>query len=171
MKNFLLLSYIILLSTSCNWASDFPVIVNGKSDYAIVTPAGATPNEIKAARILQQYIRLSTGLTLPITKENAWKDKPAFFVGKTEKANKFNPSAVKGEGYLLAADDRDIVIYGGSGKGVVYGVYDFLELYMQANKYADEPGKIGEFKTLELPVRLRHEFVPKMVYRQAYYPQ
>lgn len=171
MKNILLLSYIFLLSTSCNWASDFPVIVNGKSDYAIVVPVNATPNETKAAQILQKYIHLSTNLTLPVTKENAWKDKPAFYVGKTERSKKFTPSAISGEGYLLASDDKDIVIYGGSGKGVVYGVYDFLELYMQATKYDEQPGKIAAFKTFELPVRLRHEFVPKMVYRQAYYPQ
>lgn len=170
MKNCLLLIYTILLSTSCNWANDFPVIVNGQTNYAIVTPVEATKNEIKAAQVLQHYIQLSTGVTLPITKENAWKNKPAFFIGKTEKAVKFNPSAISGEGFLLASDDKDIVIYGKSGKGALYGVYEFLEVYFEAQKLDDSPGKIKEFKTVELPIRLRHEYNPPMVYRQAYYP-
>jgi hypothetical protein len=170
MKNFLVLVCLLVTGTSCNWASDFPVVVNGSSAYAIVTPATSTPNEVKAAKILQEYILRATGVTLPVTKENAWADKPAFFIGRTQKAIIFNTPEITGEGYFMASDNQDIVICGGSGKGVVYGVYDFLETYMGGNKYDSAPGKVTEYKILELPSGFRHEYTPAMVYRQAYYP-
>lgn len=170
MKNLCALLLLILLSSSCNWASDFPVVVNNTSAYAIVTPARTTPNEAKAAQILQSYIKLSTGVSLLIVKENTWADKPGFFIGKTIKAQSFSPSPIKGEGYLLASNDRDVLIYGGTGKGVVYGTYAFIEQYLEGKKYADEKGKVAEIKDWELPANFRHEYTPKMVYRQTYYP-
>lgn len=170
MKNFLVLVFLLVTGTSCNWASDFPVVVNGSSAYAIVTPPGPTPNEIKAAKILQEYLLRATGVTLPVTKENAWADKPAFFIGNTQKAATFNSPKITGEGYFMASDNQDIVICGGSGKGVIYGVYEFIETYLKGNKYDTEAGKVAEFKIFELPAGFRHTYTPPMLYRQAYYP-
>lgn len=171
MKNTLLITFLLFFSSSCNWASDFPVVVNGSSAYAIVLPVNPTPNETKAARVLQEYLLKSTATTLPVTKENAWAGKPAFFIGNTQKALGFNPPELKGESYFMAADNQDVIICGGSGKGVLYGVYEFLEKYLAANKYANEPGKVAEYKIFELPSGFRHSFTPAMIYRQAYYPQ
>lgn len=171
MKNFTILLTLILFSTSCNWASDFPVVINNQSSYAIVIPAKNTPNEAKAAAALQKYINLSTGASLLIIKENTWSGNAAFYIGKTQKAKTFNLPAINGEGYYMASNDKDVVICGGSGKGVVYGTYAFIEKYLDGLKLADEIGKVKEQKQWELPANFSYSHTPTFLYRQTYYPQ
>lgn len=170
MKNTILLC-IVLLSTSCNWASDFPVVVNKTSAYAIVVPQNATPHENKAAKALQHYIYLATGTNLLIAKENAWANKPGLFIGKTLKSKTIEIPEIKGDGYFIGTDNQDVVICGGNGKGVVYGAYAFIEKFLGGKKLADEPGKVTEYKQWELPSNYSFTYSPQMIYRQTYYPQ
>ncbi|TAE86701.1 MAG: DUF4838 domain-containing protein [Bacteroidetes bacterium] len=171
MKNTLLLLSIVLLSTSCNWASDFPVVINKTSAYAIVVPEHPTPHENKAAKALQHYILLSTGTTLLVANETVWKDKPGLFIGNTQKSKTVQIPEISGEGYFMGSDNQDVIIYGKQGKGVIYGTYAFIEKYLGGIKLADEPGKVAEYKQWELPANFSYSYSPQMVYRQAYYPQ
>ncbi len=170
MKNAIILC-AILLTASCNWASDFPVILNNTTDYRIFIPEKSTPNEAKAAKALQRYIFESTGITLLIVPENNAQNKPGFFIGKTKKLKSFEIPAIKGEGYFMASNTQDVVICGGTGKGVIYGTYAFIEKYLGGIKMADEPGKVIERKNWELPANFTHSYSPEFIYRQAYYPQ
>ena len=110
---------ILFLSASCNWASEFPVVVNKTSRYIITIPVKSTPNEYKAAQILQQYILKSTGVTLFIAKENEIGGRPAFYIGKTIKSKSIVIKPIPNQGYLINIDDENITIIGGPGKGVI----------------------------------------------------
>ncbi len=168
-KNIFLI-VLLLVSASCNWASDFPVVVNKTTSHAIVIPVRNTANESKAAKIIQDYILKATGVTLFIVKENAWTSKPGIYVGKTEKSRGFNPPAITGEGFFMASNSEDFVIYGGIGRGVVYGAYEFIERFLEGKKFADEPGQVGEFKDWGLPSSYKYEYQPKLIYRESFYP-
>lgn len=161
----------VFLCTSCNWASDFPVVVNKTTSYAIVIPTKPTKNEVNAAKALQKYILESTGVTLLLANENVWTDKLGFYVGNTQKSKTFNIPKLDGEGYFIASQESNVLIYGNSGKGVIYGAYAFIEKYLGGIKMADEPGKVMEYKLWELPQNFSHAYSPTFIYRQAYYPQ
>jgi hypothetical protein len=161
---------ILFLSASCNWASEFPVVVNNTTRYIIAIPVKSTPNEYKAAQILQQYILKSTGVTLFIAKENETGGRPAFYIGKTIKSKSVVNKPLANEGYVTTIEDENITIAGGTGKGVIYGVYDFIEQFLEGKKYSDEPGQVAENKDWSLPGNFKQEYVPTFQYRQVYYP-
>ena len=169
MKN-LLLVVLVTLTYSCNWASDLTVVNNHSTIYGIVTAVNANPKELKAAKILSHYIALSTGVPVGIYTENTIGEKPGIYIGKTKKSKEFNLKPIKNEGYVHASNTKDIIVVGGTGQGIIYGTYAFIEKFLDGRKYADEPGKVAELKLLEIPSNYYFEYVPMLVYRQAYYP-
>lgn len=170
MKNLTLL-VLILLSWSCNWASDFPVVINKQTEYAIVIPNKNNAHEAKAASALQKYINLSMGVSMLVVNENNWKNKPGFFIGNTIKSKSFNIPKINGEGYFLSSNQKDVIIVGGSGKGVLYGTYAFLEKYLVGKKLAEDIGQVIELNQWELPAYFSDTYSPTFIYRQTYYPQ
>lgn len=137
--------------------------------HVIVLPVEATKNETHAGAVLQDYVKRIAGVTLPVIKENAYqKDQAAIFVGNTEHNASYGK--LKGEGFLIAADTRDVYIKGGSGKGVVYGVYTLIEKYFGARKYAEGPATVPATKDVSVPQQLMDKQEPTLVYRETYYP-
>lgn len=137
--------------------------------HVIVLPVEATKNELHAGSVLQDYVQRIAGVTLPVIKENGYqKNQAAIFVGNTEHSAALGK--LKGEGFLIAADTRDVYIKGGSGKGVVYGVYTLIEKYFGARKYAEGPAWVPGTKELSVPQHLMDRQEPLLVYRETYYP-
>ena len=137
--------------------------------HVIVLPVEATKNETHAGAVLQDYVKRIAGVTLPVIKENGYqKNQAAIFVGNTEHNATYGK--LKGEGFLIAADTRDVYIKGGAGKGVVYGVYTLIEKYFGARKYAEGPAWIPATKEVSVPQQLMDKQEPTLVYRETYYP-
>jgi hypothetical protein len=89
---------------------------------AIVTPAGLTGPERKAASLLADEIEKRTRIRLPITE--TWPDGPAIFTGRDLPA-RFSGrmmAAVPGaDGYRLQALDGNILVVGNDARGTLYG--------------------------------------------------
>ncbi|WPQ62309.1 DUF4838 domain-containing protein [Chitinophaga sancti] len=137
--------------------------------HVIVLPVEATKNETHAGSVLQDYVKRISGVTLAIIKENSYqKNQAAIFVGNTEHGLSFGK--LKGEGFIIASDAKDVYIKGGTGKGVVYGVYTLIEKYFGARKYAEGPADMPASKEVSVPQQLMDKEEPTLVYRETYYP-
>ena len=167
--------YTLLLAsvslTACNGnAQEITLADHNTSVYKILVPADATKLEQHSANVLQKYIRQASGAELPIAIEGRPLTTPAIYIGHTDKAGKVHPGKMKQESYLLHTDGKDLVILGGSGKGLIYGVYNFLETYIGCKKIADAPAIIPSLAKLNIPARINDEYQPPLQYRECYYP-
>ncbi len=142
--------------------------INGKANYQIVISAQADSTELKAAQQLQHYLFEMSGTKLPIIGEQAYHGKNAIYIGRTEYAKTLNIAfdPLKEDGYVYKTAGNNFVIAGGSGKGVLYGVYDMLES-LGFRKYTSSYIYIPKKKSIGLPNDT--VFIPKIVYRTTSY--
>jgi hypothetical protein len=115
----------------------------------IVVPATPSPTERFAAEELRDYARRLTGMTLEIHQEGQNRPTVAytFWVGKTTAgqplAQTFD-TRVTGPGpesFLLKGTKNQLLLVGGSDRGTLYSVYEFLE--QQGCRWYF-PGPLGE---------------------------
>ncbi|MDB6126914.1 MAG: hypothetical protein JWM35_810, partial [Verrucomicrobia bacterium] len=137
------------------------VLVRGHQPAAtIVVDRGASAQVQAAAKTLQAYVQKSTGALLPIA------DRPgegvALHVGVTEFVRAHDPrgQALDDDGFVLdGTTPGNFVIVGGSDWGTEFGVYDFLERYLDVAWLM--PTDLGEDvpkrATLEVPDQLRRD--------------
>jgi hypothetical protein len=142
--------------------------INGKTGYLIVIPSKADSIEIKAAQQLQRYLFEMSNENLSIVGENDYTGKNALFLGQTKYAQSLNMplDELKEDGYVFKEAGNNFIIAGGDGKGVLYGVYDFLES-LGCRKYTSSCTYIPQKKTIKLPNDT--VFIPQIVYRTTSY--
>jgi hypothetical protein len=101
------------------------------AEYQIVVPDQVSPAEQQAAEKLQHYLAEILHKSVPIKKEEAYQDGPAFFIGQTKYAQtrNINLKQLKEDGFVLHPVEENLIVAGGAGKGVLYGVYGLLELW------------------------------------------
>jgi hypothetical protein len=170
MYSLLLLMTLVTHSGCLSGKGTIDIVSDGASKYVIVLPADATRNEIKAGKVLQDYLKRISGASLKIINETSYHDQPGIFIGNTDHATDANDSKLKAEAFLLVTDNKNLYIRGGSGKGVLYGVYTLLENYFGCRKYAAGPTFVPSHKTLQLPQQLTDRQEPAFIYREVYYP-
>ncbi|WP_185096829.1 DUF4838 domain-containing protein [Chitinophaga barathri] len=171
MINTFFCTLMLFLHPGCNSAKDIVLVENGKARHQIVLPAEATPAEKRAAGILRDHLTKMSGATFRQVSENAYREgDAAIFIGNTGHTEKFGEEKIKGEGFLIATDDKHLYIRGGSGKGVVYGVYTLLEQYFGCRKYAAGPACTPSKKTIGIRPLITDQQEPQFVYRETYYP-
>lgn len=106
---------------------------HGKSEYVLAIPKNAKPIETKAAGDLAQYFKLISGAAFPIVSEDTLPagGGPYISIGRTHLLDR-SPSAWKStdlaaEGYAIDVIGKNVYLYGGSGRGLMHGVYSLLE--------------------------------------------
>ena len=108
----------------------YTLFSNGKSDYQIAIAENASESEKWAANELQHWIQEIGNVQLPVKTLNSSYKGPKILVGFNEqtaqKTGAKKPQAGD-ESYHYSNDGADIVIYGGSERGTMYGVMSFLE--------------------------------------------
>lgn len=161
---------LVLISSCKGRAQEITIAVNSASRYSIVVPADATKLEQKAATVLQYYIKRISGASVSIFKDGAAGKAPAIYIGHTSRAEKVHPGKLPSEGYFIHTDGDDLVICAGSGHGIMYGVYGFLEQYMHCSKLSSDPAVVPADHTIKVPGRIHYQYQPPMVYREEYYP-
>ncbi len=147
------LALSILLNFSA--CAEEPTIVRDQKPTAtIVVPENAAPHNVRSAELLSQYIKLSTGATLPIS--TAHGKGVEIHIGQTlyVQNHKMIPDDLAEDGYILSrADPKTYVISGKSEWGTEFGVYEFLERFLNIRWLAptDLFTEIPETKTVSLP--------------------
>lgn len=90
---------------------------NGKSDYVISLTPNCMVEEQIAAQELQYYIEKISDIRLVIVKE----------ISQRGKCIKLSAENTDEEGFVYSCDSSQITIHGYGKRGVLYGVYEFLE--------------------------------------------
>ncbi|TDW97553.1 DUF4838 domain-containing protein [Dinghuibacter silviterrae] len=181
----------LLSMTACN-AGPVTLVRDGVSTYTIVIPAEASKAERDAASVLQRYLALVSGATLPIVSESdlpkgavaagpaaAGPSAPgavsaargAIFLGKTAAARgAFDFSKIHDDGFFIATRDDALFIAGAHGRSTVYGVYEFLDRYLGCKKYDAGPAVVPAARTVTVDGGVYDLQNPSFSYRQTYYP-
>jgi hypothetical protein len=148
-----------------------------KALYMLVIPKNARDIEKKAASDIKYYFKLISGANFTIISEDKLPAKKCSYIsiGRTQLLAK-SKSAWKStnlavEGYALDVIDKNVYLYGGSGRGLMNGVYSILEEDLGCRWYStssiDTP-KMNKFAVSlvsrkYLPVlELRDPFIRKM---------
>lgn len=148
------------------------IILNKNMNVEILIPDRASETEQFAAEELQRYIKLMTGKHISIVKHLSNDVKMIFSVGKTRFTEKYkdkfakSPASAEYDGFVTDITDNLIILYGGSDRGTLYSVYNFLE--NQGCRWFF-PGKLGEVipkkSNLELNPGIEVQ-IPDFVQRQ-----
>ena len=169
-KSYLFLFFLTGLFACRSRAQDLVIIENKSSEYSITVPEKPSALENKSAKVLQQYLLRVTGTELPIIKEGKRHEKPAIYVGETFYGNKAFPERLKNEGCLNAVFKKNLIIKGGSGKGLLYAVYSFIENDLGCHKYAVDAAFVPSMLRVAIPGDLYRNTVPAFEYRESYFP-
>jgi len=141
------------------------------SGYEIVIPLQADDLERQAAQELQRYLSKISTSRISVLTENEYKSSKAFYIGKTNfaKANKVDFANIAADGYTFKTAGKNLIISGGAKKGVLYGVYDFLE-QSGFKKLAPDDVFIPTIKTAN-PQTSGRAYNPPITYRTTSYGQ
>ena len=107
----------------------------GRTSYTIRVHRDAPPPERHAAEELARFLRQISGATFPIqTVGDSPPDSgPSLRVGASASRGFITPAEIARlgpEGYILRGKGTSLAIAGGRPRGTLYGVYSFLEDYL-----------------------------------------
>jgi hypothetical protein len=107
------------------------VSIRQLAGYQIIVPDRPNPVEQQAAEKLQHYVNELVHTDPVLKKEGDYRGGPAFFIGQTRyaTARKIDFKQLKEDGFAWYPAESNLMIAGGAGKGVLYGVYGLLELW------------------------------------------
>jgi Domain of unknown function (DUF4838) len=141
-----------------------PLLVkDGKSSFVIFLKGDMGEAGKFAALELAKYIEKSTGAKLTIVNKYSPEQKLIILSVEADLKNQ--------EGFKTAAlNSNEITICGNDQRGLLYGVYDFLEKALEVRWFApfDYAEVVPEKKTVKLPL-WQDESAPKMIYRRFHY--
>jgi len=108
---------LLLFAASTLAGAPVVLVENGRSAHQICLPSQATAAEQRGALELQKFLEEMSGARLPVSARCGAG--PGILL---KYAPEFGP-----EEFSLKTVGRNIVITGGRPRGVMYGVYTFLE--------------------------------------------
>lgn len=116
------------------------IIENGKTDYRIIISENPLKTEKKAADELQSYFEKMTGVAVPVENDSTYPQEREIVIGSTNRDvySGIDFQKLGDEGFILKAVGKKLVIYGGEKRGVIYGVYAFLEEQLGCRWYTSE---------------------------------
>lgn len=142
----------------------------GKSKYQIVISTEASTSEKTAARELQQYIEQISGAQLPVTSDPKTSAN-RILVGYSEQVAALTGTQkpeTDDEGFTYRTIGHDLLIWGGSQRGTMYGVFTFLEKELGIHWLTPKCAIVPKLKQWKLP-RLNHSERPFIKYRYSNY--
>lgn len=143
---------------------------NGKTNYQIVVSAEASTSEQTAARELQQYISQVGGVELPITSDLKTKGRH-IYVGFNERVASLTGAHQPerdDESFTYRTVGHDLLIWGGSQRCTMYGVFTFLERELGIHWLTPKCTVVPPRKQWKLP-RLNRTERPFIGYRYSNY--
>ncbi len=132
---------------------DMTLFENGKTDYTIVYPDERTEAEEYAASTLKEFFKEVSGASISLKQEKFVTysdDAKIISVGGTRFIEKAGINAeLEHDGFFIKTAGSNLFINGGSGRGTLYGVYEFLDAYLGVKfltyDYTYTP-KLNEYK-------------------------
>ncbi|MBQ7237097.1 MAG: hypothetical protein IJX03_08115, partial [Clostridia bacterium] len=106
-------------------------INNGKSGFVIACKGGNNPADF-AANELKKYIEQSCGCVLDVIALDKPKHEKAFNIGFSrdeQSAVELINTDLNGDGFILDVTEDALYLNAKTGRGLIFGAYDFLEKY------------------------------------------
>lgn len=139
------------------------------SDYVIIfRQSNKNDTEEKAARKLSEYLA-KAGFDIQVSDEESYSGDQGIYIGKTQFSEQLSIdyTTLGKDGYSFVSKDDNLVIAGGSEKGVLYGVYGFLE-QLGFRKYDPVSTYVPSLDSIDI-AWTEGTYVPGMNYRQTSY--
>ena len=150
--------WVNTLQPSGKPAGKVTVVKSGKPQGGILIPDCPTPQETNAAVELQHWIQEMTGATLAI---NSGKARGSLLAIRTD-------AALGDEGYAIGVIGGQIVLSGGTTRGVMNAVYALLEEDLGCRFYANDSIRLPRTNSLVIaPVARRYQ--PRLKIRDPFY--
>ena len=150
---FRILLAIAALSFTVAAHAQVTVTKKGKAKSAI-TLADDTQNTLKAAELMQDFVKRISGAELPIT------EKGNIVIGGKASDD------VGEDGFSIDSENGHLTIRTGGDKGAIYGVVTLLEKYMGVSYWAYETYDLTETPDIVLP-EIHIKETPAFRYRQS----
>jgi hypothetical protein len=149
-----------VMVAGCNMKPGVTIMSGGKSDYVIYVADTANHQIMRAANLLQTYLKKIGGAELPIKFGLPEVPLKAFLI---------NPDARTGheDAFSIVTMEKQIFITGGTHKGCIYGVVDLLEKQLGCRMYAPGFEVIPKLDKIRLP-KLDVKDKPVNEYRNVY---
>ncbi len=133
------------------------IVQDGKTRASIILPKDAPLELERAAKELQAYVKKTSGAELRIGTEGGKPDERVLIrlavtpLGVVKGGDPLT-QIVHEDGYAIQSAGRMITIMGGSPRGTLYGVYDFIERALGVRWFM--PTELGEdiLKSKSIPV-------------------
>ena len=110
------------------------------SEFSIVRSADMPEGQLTMLTMFAEQIKQVTGATLPVITDGQTAAHE-IVIGTTNRENAALAQAVteiKDDGYAIVVDGGNLYISATTGRGVVYGMSDFLENYMGVRLYTTD---------------------------------
>ena len=144
----------------------YRIAENGSSRFHIVDHRYADETVRFAASELQKYILLAAGADLPYFSDRCPVRGPEIRIGPKVRGGA--DQDLPPEGYRIRGDGTNLYIEGGTSRGVLYGVYDFLTRFCGFRCFAKDEETIDRTDVLDVEIDdIRSE--PAFEYREAYF--
>lgn len=158
MRNILYFIPVILLS-ACT--GKHVLFENGASDYSIVIDKEAPASEQYAAEELQNWLREVGGVSLPIVGPDEGEQGKRLVVGYNSIVEDLVPKAQiqspSDDSFTWCSKKGDILFWGGSERGTLYSVYDFLEDQLGIRWYSEDVTVVPEVEKWSFSKLYNHE--------------
>ncbi|MFT7161689.1 MAG: hypothetical protein ACI9GZ_002876 [Bacteroidia bacterium] len=173
------LTYLIVtfFAFSSFQSNNVTICKNGKAVSRIVIPSNPTEVEKHTSVVLQNYLKQITGAGFEIVSDKNLAKSNDINIGKVNRPEiaEIDFLELEEDGFRILTKNNRLTIAGGSEKGTMYGVYNFLEEYLGCRKYTSKisviPAQfniaVNNINDKEIPVFKFRE----VLYKDAYNPE
>ena len=151
--------------------SVYKIAENGESHYYIVAHQYADETIRYAASELQKYLLQSTNAIVPYFSDRCPSVSAEIRIGDFVRGDEWkNPTLIglSEEAFSICGRDKNIYITGNSSRGVLYGVYYFLETFCGFTCFSKDVETIDKLSKLEIDL---DEIIkePAFEFRDSYF--
>ena len=121
-------------------------------EFVIVTERNAIAPEKKSVEILNDYLGRIFGKKLRVIPEHQHDGTiPAVYVGNTAFAIRNGAAGLASEEHFIKTAGNSLILTGGRPRGVLFGVYEFLERFAGCRKLAVDAEFVPRRKSITVP--------------------
>lgn len=146
----------------------YRIAEHGESDYIIVAHQYEDETVRFAASELQKYILKATGTAIPYFSDRCPMRGPEIRVGANVRGETAVENDLREDGFRIRACGEHLTITGSTSRGVLYGVYRFLEIFLNFRCFSEDAEAIDHADVLDVTLDEICE-EPAFFYREAYF--
>jgi len=148
--------------------SKYCITSHGKSFFHIATHQYADETVRYAASELQKYLLKSTNAVVPYFSDRCPMRGPEIRLGANVRGETGTETQLADDGFCIRAAGENITITAKNSRGILYGVYRFLELFCNFHCFTKSVETIDKIDVLEIELdEIKEE--PAFEYRDAYF--